>query len=299
MKSILIALNLLLAAAVVWNGLRLFGNVLKENPKTSFTVKKRKPRPAAPPGTSVKKTEAAAEKTSSVLSGAEKVKLIAEQNIFNQERCPNTMFGGNTRVELTLVGTFRAGSTAGAVILQKSSSRNQFPFFGMMNPNGQQGGRRMGIGPASGNPPQGQTGTRRQRGGAQSVQANRNAQGVVQPGAVNTANQTPTSFKQYVRLGETLANGYKLVEVERTRVVLTRGSDKLELELADASKNAPQSGSGRRRNVNQTQIMQQMLRSMQNMQRMQMMQNFEMMRMNRQNQQNQSGGRGGMAPRGR
>ena len=89
------------------------------------------------------------------------------------------------------------------------------------------------------------------------------------------------------------------MEVERSRVVLTRGSDKLELELADASKNAPQSGRGRRSNVNQTQIMQQMLRSMQNMQRMQMMQNFEMMRMNRQNQQNQPGGRGGTAPRGR
>lgn len=297
MKSILIVLNLLLAAAVVWNGLRLFGNVLKENPKTAFTVKKRKP--AAAPGTSVKKTESAAS-APAVMTGAEKVKLIVEQNIFNQDRCPNTMFGGNTRVELTLVGTFRAGSMVGAVILQKSSSRNQFPFFGMMNPNGngQPGPRRMGIGPVAGNP-QEQAGNRRQRGGAQSIQANRNAQGAVQPGATGTANQPQTAFKQYVRLGETLANGYKLVEVERSRVVLTRGSDKLELELADASKNAPQSGRGRRSNVNQTQIMQQMLRSMQNMQRMQMMQNFEMMRMNRQNQQNQPGGRGGTAPRGR
>lgn len=296
MKSILIVLNLLLAAAVVWNGLRLFGNVLKENPKTSFTVKKRKP--AAGPGASVKKTESSAAEPA-VLTGAEKIKLITEQNIFDQERCPNTMFGGNTRVELTLVGTFRAGSMVGAVILQKSNNRNQFPSFGMMNPNGQQQGpRRMGIGPVPGNQ-QEQSGTRRQRGGAQSIQANRNAQGAVQPGAANTANQTQTAFKQYVRLGETLANGYKLVEVERSRVVLTRGSDKLELELADASKNAPQSGRGRRSNVNQTQIMQQMLRSMQNMQRMQMMQNFEMMRMNRQNQQNQPGGRSGTAPRGR
>lgn len=33
------------------------------------------------------------------------------------------------------------------------------------------------------------------------------------------------TYKQYVRLGETLSNGYKLVEVNRDSVLLTRGSD--------------------------------------------------------------------------
>ena len=97
-----------------------------------------------------------------------------------------------------------------------------------------------------------------------------------------------------------MANGYKLSAIERNRVVLTRGSDKLELELVDASANAKQPAR-RSRPANQTQIMQQMLQSMQNMQRAQMMQGFQMMRMNQMNQQNQQnqGGRGGMMPRRR
>ena len=89
------------------------------------------------------------------------------------------------------------------------------------------------------------------------------------------------TYKQYVRLGETLSNGYKLVEVNRDSVLLTRGSDKLELELLDASKNTPQTA---RRNNRRTNTGTQMLQTLQNMQRMQMFQNMQMMRMMRQNQ---------------
>ena len=132
------------------------------------------------------------------------------------------------------------------------------------------------------------------------MQANRNAQGVVLPGQTNTNNSQPVTYKQYVRLGETMANGYKLTEIAKNRVVLTRGSDRLELELVDPSVNAKKTAP-RTRPANQTQIMQQMLQSMQNMQRAQMMQGFQMMRMNQMNQMNQQnqGGRGGMMPRRR
>ncbi|MGC8141259.1 hypothetical protein ACP3W2_27960, partial [Salmonella enterica] len=74
-------------------------------------------------------------------------------------------------------------------------------------------------------------GERRAIGGSRFIQANRNAQGIVLPGQNNNNNNNkPVVYKQYVRLGETMANGYTLAEVDRNRVVLTRGNDKLELE---------------------------------------------------------------------
>jgi|GEM_PF-565050 len=338
MKSILIILNLLLAVAVLWSGAR-FVRGLSGNPKpAAFTVKKRVPKTqkgtAEIQSTSVRQSAVPA-------AGEEQVKEIVELDIFNQDRCPNAGVwgGGNARVEMTLVGTFRIGQTQGAVILQKNQARNNpfMQFGGMMNnqggmqrrqgigrgpggfgggfsggqggPGGFGGGFSGGQGGRSGGFSGGQGGGndsgRRMIGGSRSIQANRDARGVVQPGQQN--NNTNVTYKQYVRLGETMANGYRLTEINRNSVVLVRGSDRVELELVDASVNAKQAG--RRNNntarpANQTQMMQQMLQSMQNMQRAQMMQNFQMMRMQQQNQQNQQSqqnqqGRGGMAPRRR
>ena len=322
MKIFLILLNILLAGAVVWGGIGFVKNLSPGGTKPAFTVKKRNPKPAS---AAVVRTEKPRE-TKPLRSGENMVKQIVETDIFNQERCPNAGFwGGNARVEMTLVGTFKIGESKGAVILQKTQTRNFpfMPFGGMMNQGGGFGGqRRMGIGRGGfgggpfggggfggggfggGQRPNtaGDNGGRRTIGGARSIQANRDARGVVQPGQNNNNNNKPVVYKQYVRLGETMSNGYKLVEIDRNRVVLTRGSDKLELELVDASVNAKKPAQ-RTRPPNQTQVMQQMLQSMQNMQRAQMMQGFQMMRMNMQNQQNQQnnqqGGRGGMMPRRR
>ena len=334
MKTILIILNLLLAGAVLWSGARFVQGISGEPKPAAFTVKKRVPKTqkatASIQNTSVRRA-------SIPEAGEKQVKEIVELDVFNQDRCPNAGVwgGGNARVEMTLVGTFRIGQTQGAVILQKSQARN-FPFMqfggGMMN---NQGGmqRRQGIGrggPGGGfgggpggfgggfNGGQGGQGGRpggfnggqgggdsgrRSIGGSRFISANRDARGVVQPGQQN--NNTNVTYKQYVRLGETMANGYRLTEINRNSVVLVRGSDRVELELVDASVNAKQNA--RRNNnaarpANQTQVMQQMLQSMQNMQRAQMMQNFQMMRMqqqNQQNQQNQQQSRGGTAPRRR
>ena len=100
------------------------------------------------------------------------------------------------------------------------------------------------------------------------------------PNAQNRNN--PTTVKQFVKLGETMPNGYKLTALTRTHATLTRGGDKLELELLDASKNATQTAArstNTRGNVNT-----QMLQTLQNMQRMQMFQNMQMMRMMQNNQ---------------
>ena len=310
MKSVLIILNVLLGCAVLWGGVRFFRSLVPSQPKTAFTVKKRK---ANPKKLTIERFQPKQTARPAETADAQ-IKRIVEQNIFNPDRCPNAgVWGGNARVDMTLVGTFKIGKSQGAVILQKTQNRNFpfMPFGGMMGPGGGPGGgmmpRRMGIGRGGfggGNNDQmrqngGDRGGRRMIGGMRSIQANRNAQGIVQPGQNNTNTQNVT-YKQYVRLGETMANGYKLTEISRNRAVLTRGSDRLELELADPSANAKQAAK-RTRPPNQTQVMQQMLRSMQNMQRAQMMQGFQMMRMNQMNQQNQQnqGGRGGMMPRRR
>ena len=179
------------------------------------------------------------------------------------------------------------------------------------NGGGMMGGRGGMMGGGRGGNGQGQRSfgrdgdSRRQIGGSRTVSANRNAQGVVQPGQTN-ANNTNVTYKQYVRVGETLANGYTLTDVGRNHVTLTRGSDKIELELSDASKNAAKNNrrpNNNNRQPNQNQVMQQLLQGMQNMQRAQMMQGFQMMRMNQQAMQNmqnqQNSGRNGTAPRRR
>lgn len=309
MKSILITLNVLLCCAVLWGGVRFFRGLVPGQSKTSFTVKKRK---ANPQKLKIEKFQPQTAERPQIDTDAQ-IKRIVEQNIFNPDRCPNAgVWGGNARVDMTLVGTFKIGNSQGAVILQKTQNRNFpfMPFGGMMGPGGGPGGmmqRRMGIGRGGfggGNNDQIRQNSegrgRRMIGGMRSIQSNRNAQGVVLPGQNNNNNNKTVTYKQYVRLGETMANGYKLTEIAKNRVVLTRGSDRLELELADPSVNAKKAPV-RTRPPNQTQVMQQMLQSMQNMQRAQMMQGFQMMRMNQMNQQNQQnqGGRGGMMPRRR
>ena len=321
MKTLLIALNLILAAVLVWGGVGFFRNLRSAKPEAGFTVKKRVPgavktvKKETPPETP------AATGTESVLPLSSLVENIIKTNIFNQERCPNSGVFGSARVEMTLVGTFVIGNTSGAIILQKAQTR-EMPFMPWMMNQGQQGQQRqMGIGQRGGmggstGPTQNQAtgGSRRQTGGARNTQFNRGGmgsfmQGMNPQGTAQGAAAQQRTYKQYVRVGETLSNGYKLVEVNRSRVVLTRGSDKLELELADASKNQPQSsGAARTATPTQTQVMRQMLNSMQQMQQMQMIQGFQMMRMGQQGQQpgqqeaqpsSQGGGRSGTAARPR
>lgn len=118
-------------------------------------------------------------------------------------------------------------------------------------------------------------------------------------GPMGTQNQTTTAVqqapKQYIRVGETLSNGYTLTEVTRTSAVLTLGSSRMELKLQEASKNQPQAVARTNRRTNIVQQMQQM-------QQMQMRQNMQMMNMMRQNMRqiqnmnnnNMNGNRGGV-----
>ena len=273
MKSFLITVNIILATLVVWSAAKHFG-AITGGTKVEYSVKKpaqKKAQPAVKP----QKTEPAPAKLK------DPVASLIEENIFNQDRCPNANVpgGGNARVELSLVGTFTVGTSSGAIILQKTSAnnRNQWGFMGGFpggppRPGGGPG-RQMGIANQAGNNRNGPRGGRGSGG--------RNMGGIRTPYGISYQNsQGPVVFKQYVRLGETLSNGYTLTEVNPNKVTLKRGSDKLELELLDASQNAPQTAKAQNRRTNRGN---QFMQIMQNMQRMQFMQNMQMMRMMRDN----------------
>ena len=156
----------------------------------------------------------------------EQKNAILDSDIFNAERTPNAAFGrgANTRVELILVGTIETGNYRAAVIVQRTNTRQINPFMRMMWGNGQ------------GGPGGGRGGWRFNMGFNQNNQ-NRN---------------NPTVVQQYVKLGQTMPNGYKLTALSRTRATLTRGGDKMELELQAPSRNqnAPRRTT-QRLNVNQ------------------------------------------------
>lgn len=272
MKTLLLAVNLLLAALVVWSAAKRFG-AIAGGPQVEYTVKK---TPRTKPSSPVKpqKIELPRNKIQ------DPVATLIEKNIFDQDRCPNANVPGgrNTRVELSLVGTFTVGSSAGAIILQKTSAgnRNFWNFMGGFpgGPGGPAGGRQMGIANQGGSNRNGPRG-RRAPGGRNRTGNTRTAQGID-----NRPPQGNVVYKQYVRLGETLSNGYTLTEVNFNKVTLRRGSDKLELELLDASQNAPQTAQNQNRRTSRGN---QFMQIMQNMQRMQFMQNMQMMRMMRDN----------------
>ena len=284
MKFVLIGVNLLLA---LWLLAAVGSRFASGSPKTEgFSVKKSDPgKKAAAPGV-------AAVKAPPPESVESQLATIVDNNIFNPDRCPNAVFGGrgrSARVELTLVGTFEIGVSKGAIILQKTSSENRnFP-----NMTGMMGGP--GMGPGGGD----QSG--QQSGGSRNSAANRQGAGrnrfsgggnrAGAAGGDSAAVGQATAVKQYVRVGETLSNGYTLTEITRTGAVLTRGGDKMELELQDPSKNQSTAAATNGNNRNN------FLQQFQQMQQMQLMQNFQIMRMMRdstRNNQNQGGGnRGG------
>ena len=278
MKMLLIVFNIFLGILLLWGVASHF----QSSGKTVYTVKKRSV--SALPKDPAKQAPKQSELPKKEMTPDEQLAKIIDTNIFNADRCPNASTPGrNTRVELSLVGTFKIGDCVGAIIKQKGSGaparRNApFPPGGPLPPGIMPPGRQMGI--ARNNRTE-NVNTTNTRGAARGVRGQMKA---IYSNITVAAVGNQVSYKQYVRLGETLSNGYTLAEVNRDSVLLTRGSDKLELELLDASKNAPQTVRRTNRRVNTGT---QMLRTLQNMQRMQMFQNMQMMRMMRQNQNRQ------------
>lgn len=242
MRKLLLTINIVLGVFLLWSFAQNISAQTKANAKNKLV----KPvLPAKAVRSESKKKSNAPELPS--LDDA--VKKITAQDIFNNVRSPLANVR-NSRTQLTLVGVFKIGKTEGAIIRQNTSQRQFNPYLaqmmsasGMMNRGGNRGGM-MGGG----------------RFTRWSQVAGRNS----------------GAEKQYVKLGETLSNGYTLAEVTRTGVTLIRGNDRIELELQDPSKNRNSGRSNNnRRSLNSYQqfqqaqmIMQgQMMRTMQQMQR--------------------------------
>ena len=266
MKVFLIFLNICLAGGIFWS-------VLKEartpqvNEDEYFFRKTEKDRKKASaktdaPAPSRKKTAVPETRDSAV-----SIRKVVEGNIFDPARCPGARIPGrrnsNTGLDMTLVGTFTIGELSGAVIMQKRRQQNTaspFPWMqqgmgGMpmampaFQNNGQGGGfnnNRQGGGNGAQN--NGQGGLARARFGAGDMYARwRRMQSRQQNGGNGNNGDAAVVFQQYVRVGETLANGYKLTAVTRTGATLMKNSEKIELELVEASRNA---GADRSRNTN-------------------------------------------------
>jgi hypothetical protein len=197
MKKVLVGLNCLLG------GIILLFTIANLTPAQSEQAPKKTAVPASRKGGKKSVAAAASDKKITPAELPEMnvaVEKVITADVFSNVRSPlaNVRSGRN---EMTLLGTFKMGKVEGAIIRQTGGNRQVNPFL-------MQAMRMSGAG-----------------GG-----------GYTRWSAMG-GRQSNTPAKQYVRLGETMANGYTLTEVTRTRAVLVRGNDKMELELQDPSKN--------------------------------------------------------------
>ena len=257
MKILLIALNCIFALGIAWGILSALGKPSVD--EDEYFIKRKAGKKTTVRKTTSKKSTVAANGPAKRAS-AEIEQIIVEKNIFNPARCPNARVfgrrtGGNARLNLTLVGTFTIDKVSGAIILQRQQQNRM-----MMNQPPWMMGRSMMM-----NQNNGMNNNNRFR--------QRFMPGMF-PGMQNNNNNDQQSvvYKQYVRVGEVMANGYKLESVTRTSAVLSRGSERMELALVEASKNAGgKSATATNNNRNPFQMSPQQMR-----QWMQMMRNGRM-----------------------
>jgi len=284
MKTLFIVINCILGAAVCGLFISNVTHAVKRKP--AYEVKKRpaKKAPAQEP----------AERTGLVIPEENREKTIVDADIFNPERAPNVSMWGRGRTQMSLVGTFKAGKMEGAIILQQTTQRWRSPMGtmgAMMNPeammammNGMnrpgQGGGRTGGGRTGANG----------GGFGRGLGSMRQRWSMMSPQPGTDRNNSNMPIKQYVRVGETLANGYTLTEVTRTKAVLSKGGDKMELELQDPSKNQTQRRTTARQGNASQQLQQAQLQTQQQMLRMMYMMQGRMMQGGG---GNAGGGRGG------
>lgn len=205
MKFALIAINIVLVCFLAYGALQRFGERSAKVQTVSAVRRGSNNKKTVPPPV-VKKETKTSEATDPAVTGA----VVAAGNIFDSTRCENAQIPGRTAVkndklDFTLVGIFTIDDKQGAIILQKDKTLNSM-----------QNRQTMTRGGMPGQPP-GATG---------------------QTSTTASADENVV-YKQYVRVGETLASGHMLVSVSRTGAVLEKGSEKLELVMTEASKNQP------------------------------------------------------------
>ena len=252
MRKLLIIANIILGAVFLWGFSK---NIAAHSGRAGKEQIKLLPLPKAKSDTAKRTTGEAK------LDGIdESAKKIIAHDVFNNVRSPLANVR-TSRAQLTLVGIFRCGKSEGAIIRQNNRNRQFNPYLAQMMMHSGMGGGMMNRG--------GMGGGMMNRGGMGGGRFTSWSQ---------VSGRNSGAERQYVRVGETLSNGYTLAEVTRTGATLIRGNDRIELELQDPSRNRASSrsnGGNNNRQMNSTQqfqqaqmIMQgQMMRTMQQMQR--------------------------------
>ena len=269
MKKLLLVINCVLGLLVLIVLISNLASLRKAG--DTFEVKKRTSKRG--------QNQETTKRTTLVIPEDKQIETIFNSYIFNPERTPNVSAWGRGRAQITLVGTFKVGKMEGAIILQQGVNRGMFPnrMGAMMSQDAMMQMMRQGAGNQQNNGMMGggRPNNRMGMGGNQRMGSMRQRWSMLNPQLARqlAGDNQQTPIKQYVRVGETLANGYTLTEVSRTKAILTKNGDKMELELQDPSKNTAKGGTGRRqgnswREFQETQIrtQQQMLRMMYMMQ---------------------------------
>lgn len=282
MKSILIAVNVMLAILAAGEVIKCINEKEDIRPTRTATIKEQartsaKPLPVAAPVQNDPKWM------------EEQVNVISALNIFSPDRTPEIpttakrMAANNTRGEMRLVGTFEMNGTRGAIILQRTNQRNGNRNFGFGGGFGMGGFGGMGFGMNINTPSQNTTTAEspaeevsqaqiddaRQRltqlqSVLQTLQRNNasadqlasvtrqiEAQNTLLQQLMTIATEQKSSadglasitatdsnnVRQYLKIGESTADGYMLLDVTRTSATLRRNNDVIELTMQKASDN--------------------------------------------------------------
>jgi hypothetical protein len=231
MKYMLIALNVLFAAAVVHLAWKSSSDPVDFSSKTPAVPHSKVER---------KKTSLAAnsdKRKTVVLDSPEltekRIAAVLEHNIFETKRVPDAPANRNNqrnqqqiRADMSLVGTYVIGDTLGAIILQRLQGNAQQQLKALQQKEYEQYAAAARVT----DPKKKSSGT---DDDAEQAGEEANEKPVIIMG--NPTISANNVFRQHLKVGDTTVNGYKLEEVTRTSAVLTKNSERIELSLLTPS----------------------------------------------------------------
>ena len=234
MKYLLIALNVFLLLAIghlAWSYSSKPAESVSETPAVqhSRVDKKKTNVTLSPARKAVQDSPAVTE---------QKIAAMVERNIFNTERVPEAPANRNNRnaqqqirAEMRLVGTYTAGDSIGAIILQRLQGNSQQQLRALQQKEYEQyalSSTRVT------NPKLKSAGEEKKEDGTDVAGKESDTEKKVFT-AGNASVSANNVFRQFLKIGDTTVTGYKLVEVTRTSAVLTKNSERIELTLLQPS----------------------------------------------------------------
>ena len=254
MKFMLIALNVILAAAIghlVWKSTSDPVSISSKIPSVPHEKVDKKTNAAA-----ISPAQKAVQESPAVME--QKITALVERNIFNTERVPeapankaNRNAQQQIRAEMRLVGTFTVGDSIGAIIIQRLQGNSQQQLKALQQKEYEQlmaSSTRI-TDPKKKAAASAAAAQAEEGNGSEEKTGDEGEKKVVVAGNISANNV----FRQYLKVGDTTVTGYKLVEVTKTSAVLTKNSERIELTLlqpSEASNFTRQQNNNNRNNNN-------------------------------------------------